>query len=562
MNSSSGSNSKLLNLLALASELLGSSLNFENTALQTCVVCVPQLSDWSCLFVLDEKSSKLNFSHCVHYNAAEHEPLKNYFLHSTPFFIKRPAVINALRLGKVVTELCAESSKVSGFLLHLPLIQRSQVIGVLTLGSQRAFSLEDVQIAEVISHRASSALDNSRMYQRSCLIENELLLAKKKAEEANKAKSDLLANVSHEIRSPVGAILGFADLLLIGGQTEQEREEWIQRIKHNGHHLLRLINDILNLAKVESGQYTIENQLVDFSELFSDLEITHINKAREKNIEFALNLQSPVPESFFTDPTRLQQILNNVIGNALKFTENGYVHVNARYDKNSGFLFFDVEDTGPGLTIKQGSQIFQPFVQAGTEHSKRHGGTGLGLALSMKLARLLGGDLELLYSEPQKGSKFRILIKPKISPQFPFVTELKKKLQFYEPETEKKEIKLNGKKILVVDDSVDNQYLIKTLLTIKGADVNVASSGEEVLSISQIHNYDIILMDIQMPGKNGYETTAELRQSGFTKPIIALTANALPGDLELSLKSGCDRHVTKPVDNNELLKMISELIFI
>lgn len=509
---------------------------------------------------MDEKTSALTLARCVHADAAQQLELNNYFQRSSSAFTKRPAAINSLRLGKVVTELCAESTPVGGFLLHLPLLQRSEIVGILTLGSKKAFSIEDIQISEVISHRASCALDNARMYQRSCHIENELIVAKKRAEEADKAKSDLLANVSHEIRSPVGAILGFADLLMLGEQDEPTRDEWIQRIKHNGHHLLRLINDILNLAKLDSGQYAIETQLVEFSELFSDLEITHTNKAREKNIDFALKLQTPVPECFFTDPTRLQQILNNVIGNAIKFTEKGLVHVNAHYDKNSGFLFFDVEDTGPGLTVKQGSQIFQPFVQAGTEHSKRHGGTGLGLALSMKLARLLGGDLELIYSEPQKGSKFRIVIKPQVSPQFALVSELKKKPKFYEPEIEKKDIKLNGKKILVVDDSIDNQYLIKTLLTIKGADVNVASCGEEALSISDIQSYDIILMDIQMPGKNGYETTSELRKSGFTKPIIALTANAMTLDQELSIKAGCNRHVTKPVDNSELLKMISELI--
>ncbi len=544
----------------MAGELLGSSLDYESTTQQVCAVYVPQLSNWGSLLIMNELSPNFSFQQCVHHNPELTESFKNYFKNHQEYFVQRSAVTESLRQGKPAIEICQEDSPLRGFLMHLPLLQRSEVVGLVTLGSDKAFSPEDIQIAEEISHRAASAIDNSRLYRQACQIEKELIEAKRQAEEANKAKSNFLANMSHEIRSPIGAILGFADLLMLPDQSESDRLQWSERIKHNGHHLLRLINDILNLAKVESGQFTIETQTVDFVEFISDLEGVNSTLASEKNLEFYFFLESPVPARFLSDATRLRQILNNIIGNAIKFTKKGYVHINAGFMKNSGFLYFDVEDTGPGLTPKQSSQLFQPFVQADTAHSKLHSGTGLGLALSLKLARLLGGDVELIYSEPEKGSKFRILIKPKIGPETEFIAALTNNISSPCAVELKKKIKLTGKNILVVDDSRDNQYLMKTILSLNGAIVHIADSGESALNFKDIEKIDVILMDIQMPGKSGYETTEELRKNGLKKPIIALTANAMPQDKELSLRAGCDRHVTKPVDIDELMKTLSELL--
>jgi len=347
---------------------------------------------------------------------------------------------------------------------------------------------------------------------------------------------------------------------MLPAQSESDRFEWSQRIKHNGQHLLRLINDILNLAKVESGQLTVENNCVDFMEFISDLEVTNRTLARDKHLDLQFNLETEIPEKFGTDSTRLRQILNNLIGNAIKFTDTGKIKVQCGYIKNLGYLYFDVEDTGPGMTAKESSLLFQPFVQANTAHSKQCGGTGLGLALSLKLAQLLGGTVELVHSAPGNGSKFRAMVRPSVLGDVRYISTLKSKVSSAEEQKSYTIPELTGKKILVVDDSPDNQYLMRKILGLRGADVTLASSGEAVLSLQDISEFDVILMDIQMPGKDGNQTTAEPRKRGFPRPIVAFTANALPKDKELSLRSGCNRHVTKPVDQKELLWVLSELL--
>ncbi|MGZ6486394.1 MAG: response regulator [Pseudobdellovibrio sp.] len=539
---------------------MGSSLDFENTVAQAATIFIPQLASWSSILIMDEVTSRLTFAECVHQESKKHEKLTIFFRNEIEKFILRPTVMNSLREGKLTVESDPDTFPDEPYLIHMPLIQRAEVIGLITLGSSHEFSPEDIQIAEEISHRACSALRNARAYEKILNIENELIRAKQLAESANKAKSNFLANMSHEIRSPISAILGFADLLSLPEQTEEERLQWCERIKHNGQHLLRLINDILNLAKVESGQFAIENQTVDLIGFINDIEVSNGTLARDKKLDFNFFLESPVPEKFLTDPTRLKQITNNVIGNAVKFTEKGSVSIRMGFMKAPGLLYFDIVDTGPGLTEKQSSQIFQPFVQADTEHAKRHGGTGLGLALSLKLARLLDGDLELLSSTPGQGSKFRILIKPEIAQGTRFIEQLTKKTAEVGTKNIPSKTLLKNKKILVVDDSRDNQYLMKTILSLKGAEVIIAEKGEEVLSLGNLDAFDVVLMDIQMPGIDGNETTIELRKRGFKKPIVAFTANALPQDRELSLQAGCDRHITKPVDQNELMQILSDLI--
>jgi signal transduction histidine kinase/CheY-like chemotaxis protein len=508
---------------------------------------------------MNEESPDLSFVHGTHHLPGEEEKLHSLLRSRAKVFSGKTDVQTSLREGRVTVSVSGDSLFGEKHLAHLPLIQRAEVIGLITLGSEKEFSQDDLHIAEEISRRASAAIDNARSYQKVISFESRLIKSKQQAEQANREKSTFLANMSHEIRSPISAIMGFADLLMLPNQSEAERLQWSQRIKHNGQHLLRLINDILNLAKVESGQFNLENNQVDFLEFVSDIEVTNRASARDKNLEFNLSLETPVPEKFVTDSTRLRQILNNLIGNAVKFTESGHIQIKTGYMKNAGYLYFDVEDSGPGMSEKESALIFQPFVQANTAHSKKFGGTGLGLALSMKLARLLGGDLELLYTAPGKGSKFRVLIEPQVSPSVSFISELKTKLSGKQTQIPNKAI-LADKKILVVDDSRDNQYLMKKILSLKGAVVTIAECGEDVLKLTNIDEFDAILMDIQMPGLDGNQTTSELRKRGVKKPIIAFTANALLHDRELSLRAGCDRHVTKPVNQDELMLVLTELI--
>lgn len=557
-----GDSQKLLSLLARSSEEIGRSLDYPETILGVCAVPVPLLADWSSLFVMDDKLSVLSFVHCYHCDQNQNKKLTEYFQIDADSHIKRPVSLDTLRKGKAVTEIREVPSPIAGFLLNLPLLQEAEVIGLLTLGSKNNFTDSDILMAEEYALRAANAIGNSRKYQKICLTEAELVKAKEFADMANKTKNEFLANMSHEIRSPISAILGFTDLLVMSGCTEAQRLEWGRRIKHNGHHLLRLINDILNLAKIESGQLSIENEVVNFSQFFAYLKLALSVQAREKKIKLDFILESSIPTEFTTDETRLQQILANVIGNAIKFTDSGGVIISAGYQRKSGLLFFDIEDTGPGLTEKQAAQIFHPFIQADAEHSRRCGGTGLGLAISKNLAQLLGGDLELIYSEPGLGSKFRVCIKPYVATDIKFISELNTQILFENDRSLSKEIssQLIGKKILVVDDSLDNQYLMKTFLADKGATVVTVGSGQEALYQVESVNFDIILMDIQMPVKDGYQTTKELRLNGFKKPIVALTANVLSEDKTNNLFVRFDRHLTKPFNEDEFMRVLSELL--
>lgn len=417
------SSQKILTLFARTSEELGASLDYSETISHVCALPVPLLADWCCLFILDEKSASLSFAHCQHRDKKLNKKFKDYF--QSEDYAKRHVVMDTLRKGKAVSEIYEVPSPLAGFTLNLPLIKKSEVVGFLTLGSKKHFTPEDTLLAEEIAKRAAFALSNARLYQRSVTAEAELIRAKEMAEESNRAKSQFLANISHEIRAPIGAILGFTDLLLSADNTEAERAEWTSRVKRNGDHLLRIINDILNLSKIESGELSIEKEFVNINRLFSDLKTILSVPLEDKKIKLKFILESPVPEKFITDETRLRQILINIIGNALKFTDEGCVAVTISFQKDSGLLYFNIQDTGPGLTETQASQLFQPYVQAKADHSKRGNGTGLGLVISKNLARLLGGDLELVYSAPGLGSKFNICIKPQLPDETKFITELK-----------------------------------------------------------------------------------------------------------------------------------------
>lgn len=558
--SKSNDSQKLLSLLAMASSELGSSLDYIETTEHICSLPVPSLADWSSLFILDEKDSKLLFVRSHHCNSNSKKSLIDYFENNSDEYIKRFVVTDALKQGRAITEIREVPSPIAGFLLNLPLIRRAEVIGFLTLGSGKVFTPQDILIAEELAQRAGIAIDNARLYQRACLAEIELKKCIQLAEQANKVKGEFFANMSHEIRSPVAAILGFVDLLLQPDQPEDERIKWGYRVKYNGHNLLRLINDILNLSKIESGEFVLERDVVNLSLFLNDLEAIYTEQVKLKGLVFQVRLVTCVPSEFKTDVTRMYQILTNVIGNAIKLTTKGGVHVDIGFIEELGLLYFDVEDTGPGLTEAQASLLFRPFVKVNAEHSKLEGSTGLGLALALKLARLLGGSVELRSSQPGKGSRFRISIKPELCPQVEFIKRFKNQAVPTDKPARQDEISLKGKKILVVDDSADNQYLIKLLLTNKGALVTVAESGDEAINCVQNYDFNLILMDIQMPDKDGYETTRELRKNGCKKPIVALTAHTACEEQEQSLGCEFNEYLIKPINQDKLMRVLIDLL--
>ncbi|RYZ56398.1 MAG: PAS domain-containing sensor histidine kinase, partial [Proteobacteria bacterium] len=391
-------------------------------------------------------------------------------------------------------------------------------------------------------------------------IQLELEKAKEAAEVANATKTAFLANMSHEIRTPLGAVIGFSDLLFTENLPLTERQNYIEVIKRNGRLLSNIINDILDLSKVEIGKLEIDQTDVAFSEILNELSSILGLEASAKGIELLLNPHVDIPQRFRTDPLRLRQILFNIVGNAIKFTNKGSVTVEIKVLKaadHSSKLAFIVSDTGEGISSEQRDRLFAPFMQADVSTTRKFGGTGLGLALSKKLANLLLGDVILSDSAPGKGSTFTITIALVTGESNPTVRAERETSAQIKIDAE---FDLSSLKILVVDDSLDNQALIKRILKLAGAAVVTANNGKEAVDFVSQDDFSLILMDIQMPVMDGYQATSVLRKSGFAKPIIALTAHAMNEERKRTLESGFDDHITKPIDRKLLLKSLHRYV--
>lgn len=421
-----------------------------------------------------------------------------------------------------------------------PRILRSKVRVFVELNRQK------MALAEAITAQKQAAED--------------LLRAKQEAEAANVLKSEFLANMSHEIRTPMTAILGFAELLLSEKLGEQARLDFASRIRSNGDHLLHLIDDILDLSKFEAGRVPTEK--IDFSlwETVADALRSVRPLAERKGLDLRFEIEGQVPKVINSDPHRLRQIVLNLVGNAIKFTSAGYVRVVTRFNDNC--LTLDVEDTGIGLSPEQSSRLFRAFQQADSSVTRKFGGTGLGLALSKRIAEALGGSLSLSGSVPGKGSVFTLRIKApaNLSAGFIETTEPTLKTQAPVAAPSPNEKVLDGVNVLLVEDSVDNEALMKLYLETVGAKITCAHNGREAIEAATSASFDVILMDVQMPDMDGLEATRRLRARGDSTPIIALTAHALPEEIEKSIAAGCDQHVTKPVGKSDLIQAIEHAL--
>lgn len=371
-----------------------------------------------------------------------------------------------------------------------------------------------------------------------------ILGEKAQAQEANLQKSAFLTNMSHEFRTPLTAIIGFSELLKDPETVAEDRKLYAETIHRTGVHLTNLINDILDLSKVESGHLAIEKACFSPKAMIQDLELVVKTKAQEKNLQILFTEQGPLPELVNTDPMRLRQILTHLLNNAIKFTGSGTVEF--FYCEKEGFMSFEISDTGPGISWEKKQSLFQNFSLGDSSLSRKHEGAGLGLVLSKKLAQLLGGDVRLVKSSLGKGSTFAV--------QIPVDSSVKKPKRLRE-DLDSPAL-LASKSILVVDDVEENRLLIHRILSKKGAKLTLATNGEEGLSKALTENYDLILMDIQMPIMDGYTATRRLRQAGYHKPIIALTAHAMKDDRERCLAAGCTGYLTKPVHVETLVEMI------
>jgi len=480
-------------------------------------------------------------------------------------------------VSKPIADLAATTAHITqagDFSVRADVVDRADELG--TLSNVFNAMLDRVESGEKALIDANDQLE-SRVLQRTKQLEEEiaqreetrqqLIAAKEQAEQANLAKSNFLANMSHEIRTPMNAVLGFSELLQrnSGNVSEEEQCEYINTIHNSGKHLMGLINDILDLSKIEAGKMELDWERESPHQIISEAMSVMRVKAIEKDLSLDYSWSSPLPSTILTDPARLRQLLINLIGNAIKFTKAGGISLLAELVKVEGapVLKLQVVDTGIGISEEKLEEIFKPFMQADSSTTRLYGGTGLGLTISRRIAQSLGGSLSVT-SAPGEGSVFTAIVAvgelegvsllstPPVSDVIALGNNV--------PEVPLPEVR-HGK-VLLVEDGSTNRRMIQLLLRRSGVEIDMAVNGQEGVDMVIANDYDVVLMDMQMPIKDGYTATRELRSLGYDVPIVALTAHAMKGDEERCREAGCSDYLTKPIGEERLVRKLGEYVMV
>jgi len=460
------------------------------------------------------------------------------------------------------TQLQADGKVVTILTSKVPLKDSAgNVIGILGIYAditERKEKEKALKNAKEEAEKSRDKLEDLNKQLKSS-IERANLMAHE-AQIANEAKNQFMANMSHEIRTPMNGIIGFTDLLAQEEMTDTQRQ-YVHLIRQSNETLMSIVDDILDFSKIETGKLDTSITELNLKEMLSEIEVQAQPQIAEKWLEFEIIPCAGLPETIYTDKVRLKQCLTNLINNAVKFTEEGYVHMTVclyeheEDDDDATYIQFDVSDSGIGIPPDKTEIIFDSFVQADACSTRKYGGMGLGLAITSQLVHLLGGKLSVT-SEEGKGSSFSLIIPTEVDATMEaMLGEASLTDVEHKEDQQTQAFELSGK-VLVAEDNLTNQVLTKLLLEKMGLVVTVAQNGTEAVDEASSGNYDLILMDIQMPQMNGYEATKILRSKGITIPVIALTAYAMKGDKEKCLSAGCDDYLAKPVSRSKLEKTV------
>ncbi|OEH85397.1 hypothetical protein BHU72_04725 [Desulfuribacillus stibiiarsenatis] len=437
--------------------------------------------------------------------------------------------------------------------LVAPVIRGNQIVAIIGVGNKpRDYTSRDVELVSALADLAWETAARKRAEEEMKALRDQALLA-------TKAKSDFLAMMSHEIRTPMNVIIGMADLLA-ETPLKKEQKRYIDVFRRSGEDLLNIINDILDISKFEAGRLTIERIPFNLSRLIQDVSDLYMHQAIQKEIQYSSHIH--IAEGFFAvgDPTRIRQIIGNLLSNAVKFTESGSIRLIAdclMEDDGHLCLICRIEDSGIGIATEKLQEIFEPFSQAESFITRRFGGTGLGLAIARQLALLMQGDIAVV-SEAGKGSTFVLEVRiDAYDSEKDYITNLSHGKHKKSIETN------NGKplKILIAEDSIDNQLLMKAYLKNQNIKVEFVDNGRLAVESYQNNEYDLVIMDIQMPEMDGYTATSEIRKweqvnQRNATPVIALTAFALQGDRELAMQAGCTEYMTKPIKKQKIVELL------